>query len=112
MFFDWSSSLAQWSYLQAAAIVIGGVVWSYFQTPSSRQATYAPVILIGFGMSIMYVMALAFITELIGENKVCVNPCCSASCLAYFVEGSVKSWRCGLLLFLDLLREWGCTAED
>ena len=39
-------------------------------------------------MSVMYVMALAFITELIGENKVCVNHCSSASCLAYFVEGS------------------------
>jgi len=50
--------------------VISGAVWSYFQTPSTRQATYAPVILIGFGMSVMYVMALAFITELIGENKV------------------------------------------
>ncbi|KAJ7383307.1 Major facilitator super domain-containing protein 12 [Desmophyllum pertusum] len=35
----------------------------------TRQMTYAPVIIIGSGMSIMYVMALAFITELIGENK-------------------------------------------
>ena len=63
--------LLQWSYLLAASLVIGGTLWSYFQTPSIRQATYAPVILIGFGMSVMYVMALAFITELIGENKVC-----------------------------------------
>ena len=54
----------------AASLVIGGLVWSYFQTPSTRQATYAPVIIIGFGMSVMYVMALAFITEVIGENKV------------------------------------------
>ena len=51
--------------------MIGGVVWNYFQTPSMRQATYAPVIITGFGMSVMYVMALAFITELIGEDKVC-----------------------------------------
>ena len=51
--------------------MIGGVFWSYFQTPSVRQTTYAPVILIGCGISVIYVMSLAFITELIGENKVC-----------------------------------------
>ena len=51
--------------------MIGGVVWSYFQTPSVRQTTYAPVILIGCGMSVMSVMEPAFITQLIGENKVC-----------------------------------------
>ena len=51
--------------------MIGGVVLSYFQTPSTRQATYAPVIIIGFGMSVMYVMSTAFVTELIGDNKVC-----------------------------------------
>ena len=52
--------------------MMGGVVWSYFQTTSIRDSTYAPVVIIGSGMSIMYVMALTFITELIGENKVCV----------------------------------------
>ena len=73
-FFSFNSTLClllQWSYLLAASLVIGGVVWSYFQTPSIKQATYAPIIIMGFGMSVMYVMALAFITELIGENKVC-----------------------------------------
>ena len=63
--------LLQWSFLLAAFLVMGGVVWSYFQTPSTRQATYAPVIIIGFGMSVMYVMSMAFVTELIGDNKVC-----------------------------------------
>ena len=57
----------------AASLVMGGAVWSYFQSPSTKQTTYAPVIIIGGGMSIMYVMALAFITELIGENKVSVE---------------------------------------
>lgn len=51
--------------------MIGGVVWNYFQTPSTKQVTYAPVIIMGFGISVMYVMALAFLTDLIGENKVC-----------------------------------------
>jgi len=63
--------LLQWSYLLAASFVMGGVVWSYFQTPASRQTTYAPVIIIGFGMSVMYVMSMAFVTELIGDDKVC-----------------------------------------
>ena len=61
----------QWSYLLAASLVIGGVVWNYFQTPSIRQVTYVPVITMGLGLSVMYVMALALITDLIGENKVC-----------------------------------------
>ena len=52
---------------------MGGAVWSYFQTFSTRQSTYAPVVMIGSGLSIMYVMALVFITELIGENKVSVS---------------------------------------
>ena len=50
---------------------MGGVVWSYFQTPSTKQATYAPIIIIAFGMSVMYVMSMVFVTELIGDNKVC-----------------------------------------
>ena len=56
----------------AASLVMGGAAWSYFQTPFTKQTIYAPVVVIGGGMSIMYVMALAFMTELIGENKVSV----------------------------------------
>ena len=52
--------------------MIVGAVWSYFQTTSTRQSTYAPLVIIGSGSSIMYVMALVFITDLIGENKVSV----------------------------------------
>ena len=50
--------------------MIGGSVYCYFQTPSLRQYTYGPVILVGAGMSVMYVMALAFATELIGDDTV------------------------------------------
>ncbi|XP_022787079.1 uncharacterized protein LOC111327216 isoform X2 [Stylophora pistillata] len=61
---------SKWSYLLAGLLVMGGAVWSYFQTVSTRQSFYAPVVIIGSGMSIMHVMALVFIMELIGENKV------------------------------------------
>ena len=63
----------QWTYLLASLLVICGSVYCYFQTPSLRQSTYAPVILIGSGMSVMYVMALAFVTELIGEDTVSIS---------------------------------------
>lgn len=60
---------SKWSYLLAGSIVLGCAVWSYFQTLSTRHSTYAQVIVMGSGLSIMQVMALVFITELIGENK-------------------------------------------
>ena len=47
-------------------------VFSVFQTQTSlpKQSTYAPVIVMGSGMSIMYLMALTFATELTGKDKV------------------------------------------
>ena len=63
--------MLQWTYNVAAAVVIGSAVWLYFLTPSSRLVAYAPAILIGSGMSATFVMALTFLTDLIGENKVC-----------------------------------------
>ena len=53
--------------------MIGGAVWSYFQTISIKQSTYAPVVIIGSGLSIMHVMAVVFIIELIGDSKVSVK---------------------------------------
>ena len=53
--------------------MIGGAVWSYFQTISIKQSTYAPLVIIGSGLSIMHVMALVFIIELIGDSKVSVK---------------------------------------
>ena len=53
--------------------MIGGAVWSYFQTISIKESTYAPVVIIGSGLSIMHVMAVVFIIELIGDSKVSVK---------------------------------------
>ncbi|PFX27726.1 Major facilitator superfamily domain-containing protein 12 [Stylophora pistillata] len=38
---------SKWSYLLAGLLVMGGAVWSYFQTVSTRQSFYAPVVIIG-----------------------------------------------------------------
>ena len=64
--------LSQWTFLAASLLVILGCVFSFFQTQTSlpKQSTYAPVIVMGSGMSIMYVMALTFATELTGKDKV------------------------------------------
>ena len=52
--------------------VIFGCVFIFFETQTSlpKQSTYAPVIVMGSGMSIMYVMALTFAMELTGKDKV------------------------------------------
>ena len=44
----------------------------FFQTFSTRQSAYAVMVIMGSGLSVMDVMALVFITEVIGENKVSV----------------------------------------
>ena len=61
----------QWTYCISVAMVIGAAVWFYLLTPSSKAQAYAPTILSGIGMSAAFVMALAFLTDLIGDNKVC-----------------------------------------
>ena len=53
--------------------MIGSAVWSFFQTISIKQSTYAPVVIIGSSLSIMHVMAVVFIIELIGDSKVSVK---------------------------------------
>ena len=64
-------SWLQWTYCISVAMVIGAAVWFYLLTPSSKAQAYAPTILSGIGMSAAFVMALAFLTDLIGDNKVC-----------------------------------------
>ena len=61
----------QWTYCLAAFVVIGAAVWFYFITQSIKSVTYAPTILVGAGTSAMIVMSLTYLTDLIGEDKVC-----------------------------------------
>ena len=49
-------------------------MWFYFLAPSSRSVAYAPTIIVGSGMSAMYVMTFNFITALIGDDKVGTKP--------------------------------------
>ncbi|KAM7434174.1 Major facilitator superfamily domain-containing protein 12 [Porites harrisoni] len=57
------------TYLIGSLLVIGASVYYYFQTTELKLSTYAPVILTGSGMSIMYVMALTFAAELVKADK-------------------------------------------
>ena len=61
----------QWTCCLAASVVVGAAVWFYFITQSIKSVTYAPTILVGAGTSAMIVMSLTYLTDLIGEDKVC-----------------------------------------
>ena len=67
----------------AASVVIGAAVWFYFLTQSSKAQAYVPTILIGIGMSATFVVALAFLTELIGDNKVVVRRSLNISLICF-----------------------------
>ena len=62
--------LFQWSFIVAALTVTGSCLWFLCINQSSRVFTYPAVVLLGFGSSAMFVNALGFATELIGDNKV------------------------------------------
>ena len=65
--------VSQWTYCVAAAFSLGAAVGFFFLTPETHDsAAYALTILMGMGMAGSFVMALSFITALIGENKVCI----------------------------------------
>ena len=65
--------VSQWTYCVAAAIAVGAAVGFFFLTPETHDgAAYALTILMGMGMAACFVMALSFITAMIGENKVCI----------------------------------------
>ncbi|XP_078358319.1 uncharacterized protein LOC144643058 isoform X2 [Oculina patagonica] len=57
------------SFILAGLLVIGTCVWFYFITQSTRVLTYPAAALLGFGFSAMFVNALSFATELIGDKK-------------------------------------------
>ncbi|CAH3154927.1 unnamed protein product, partial [Porites lobata] len=69
---DFREKARKWTFLAASMPVIFGCLIIFFQTQTSlsKQSTYAPVIVMGSGVSIMYVMALTLATELTGKYKV------------------------------------------
>ena len=80
----------QWTYCLAAFVVVGTAVWFYFITQSIKSVTYAPTILVGAGTSAMIVMSLTYLTDLIGEDKVCTLSLTigafSATCLSQTIQ--------------------------
>ena len=63
----------QWTYILTSCFVMGGSVYCFFQSPSKRQFMYAPVTLIGIGMSITYVMSMAYTADLVKESTVSID---------------------------------------
>ncbi|XP_068692742.1 uncharacterized protein [Montipora foliosa] len=59
---------SKWTYILTSCFVMGGSVYCFFQSPSKRQFMYAPVTLIGIGMSITYVMTMAYTADLVKES--------------------------------------------
>ncbi|XP_068739269.1 uncharacterized protein [Montipora capricornis] len=59
---------SKWTYILASPLVIGGSVFCFLQGPGLKQLTYAPVVLIGIGLSIMLVMTQAFMADLIQDS--------------------------------------------
>ncbi|PFX28373.1 Major facilitator superfamily domain-containing protein 12 [Stylophora pistillata] len=80
----------QWSFIVAALTVIGSCLWFMRITQSTRVFTYPAVVLLGFGSSAMFVNALSFATELIGENK-------ASSGLVFSVVGIISNLTSGTL---------------
>lgn len=52
--------------------MIGSALWCYFITQLTRVLIYPAAVLLGFGLSAMFVTSLSFAAELVGDNKVSV----------------------------------------
>lgn len=96
----------QWSFIVAALTVIGSCLWFMRITQSTRVFTYPAVVLLGFGSSAMFVNALSFATELIGENK-------ASSGLVFSVVGIISNLTSGTLyLVIQVLFPKGSESAD
>ncbi|PFX15850.1 60S ribosomal protein L10a [Stylophora pistillata] len=56
-------------FIIAALLVIGASLWFYFITPSTKVLTYPAGAILGLGFSTMFVNALSFGADLIGDNQ-------------------------------------------
>ena len=49
---------------------MAAAVWFYFVTPAVKQMVYAPLVLIGSGVSGLMVMVFSFVTDVLSSEKV------------------------------------------
>lgn len=96
----------KWTFTVAVLTVIGSCVWFAHITQSTRVLTYPAVILLGFGSSAMFVNALGFATELIGDNK-------ASSGLVFSVIGTFANLMSGTLyIVIQALFPKGSASAD
>ncbi|XP_032223121.2 major facilitator superfamily domain-containing protein 12 [Nematostella vectensis] len=78
-------------YCASAVVVIASEAWMFFNPQESRDAIYAPTILLGCGVSIMVVTSLAMVSDLIGDDK-------ESSGVVYAVMSFVDKLSLGLIV--------------
>ncbi|EDO49663.1 predicted protein, partial [Nematostella vectensis] len=78
-------------YCASAVVVIASEAWMFFNPQESRDAIYAPTILLGCGVSIMVVTSLAMVSDLIGDDK-------ESSGVVYSVMSFVDKLSLGLIV--------------
>ncbi|XP_066024041.1 major facilitator superfamily domain-containing protein 12-like [Pocillopora verrucosa] len=96
----------KWSFIVAALTVTGSCLWFLCINQSSRVFTYPAVVLLGFGSSAMFVNALGFATELIGDNK-------GSSGFVISVVGTISNLTTGTLyIVIQVLFPEGSASAD
>ena len=80
------------TYILGASLMVGGSVWLFSISKESRNSVYGAVCLIGIGIPIMLVTALAKTAELIGKDK-------QSGSFVYASIGCADKLSVGLVIF-------------